>query len=161
DAKALDDIFTRSALRIERMARRMLRGSFERVAAQEQTGDVVQEASLRLVRALREMYGKPEERVKSPLEFFRLTAQMMRRALIDLSRHHYGPEGSAANRANPPRAGASTAPGFDAAGNTDHNPEALAAWTDFHEAAEKLPSDLHDVFDLLWYDDLSQDEAAN
>jgi RNA polymerase sigma-70 factor (ECF subfamily) len=33
-------------------------------------------------------------------------------------------------------------------------------WTEFHEAAARLPDDLRAVFDLLWYQELSQAKAA-
>jgi DNA-directed RNA polymerase specialized sigma24 family protein len=38
--------------------------------------------------------------------------------------------------------------------------EKLRRWTEFHEAAGRLPDDLRAVFDLLWYQGLSQSEAA-
>ena len=38
--------------------------------------------------------------------------------------------------------------------------EKLRRWTEFHEAAARLPNDLRAVFDLLWYQELSQAEAA-
>jgi RNA polymerase sigma-70 factor (ECF subfamily) len=154
DGQALDDIFARSAQRLEQMARRMLRGSFARVATLEQTADVVQEAVIRLLRAL------PETPLSSPLEFYRLSARTMRRTLIDFARHHYGPEGSAANRAHVPFAGTSTAPGLDPRADNTHNPESLAAWAEFHERVATLPDVQREVFDLLWYSELSQEDAA-
>jgi DNA-directed RNA polymerase specialized sigma24 family protein len=33
-------------------------------------------------------------------------------------------------------------------------------WTEFHEAAARLPDDLRAVFDLLWYQEMLQAEAA-
>ena len=36
----------------------------------------------------------------------------------------------------------------------------LRRWTEFHEAAARLPDDLRAVFDLLWYQEMSQAEAA-
>jgi RNA polymerase sigma factor (sigma-70 family) len=39
-------------------------------------------------------------------------------------------------------------------------PETLEAWTNFHEMVESLPEKEQDVFGLIWYDDLTQDEAA-
>ena len=40
------------------------------------------------------------------------------------------------------------------------DPEKLRRWTEFHEAVARLPDDLRAVFDLLWYQKLSQAEAA-
>ena len=38
--------------------------------------------------------------------------------------------------------------------------EELTKWTEFHQAVERLPENLRTVFDLLWYQELSQAEAA-
>jgi RNA polymerase sigma-70 factor (ECF subfamily) len=38
--------------------------------------------------------------------------------------------------------------------------EKVQRWTEFHEAAGRLPGELRTVFDLLWYQGLSQAEAA-
>ena len=38
--------------------------------------------------------------------------------------------------------------------------EKVRRWTEFHEAAARLPDDLRAAFDLLWYQELSQAEAA-
>ncbi len=46
------------------------------------------------------------------------------------------------------------------AGNSN-GPLALAAWREFHERVESLPEEQREVFDLLWYQELSQAEAAN
>ena len=38
--------------------------------------------------------------------------------------------------------------------------EKLRRWTEFHEAVARLPDHLRAVFDLLWYQGMSQVEAA-
>ena len=38
--------------------------------------------------------------------------------------------------------------------------EKVQRWTEFHEAAARLPDELRAVFDLLWYQEMSQAEAA-
>jgi DNA-directed RNA polymerase specialized sigma24 family protein len=40
------------------------------------------------------------------------------------------------------------------------DPTKLAEWVDFHETIDTLPEPEREVFDLLWYHGLSQDEAA-
>jgi len=151
DPKALDDLFAGAAQRLEQIARRMLH--YDRVHGREQTGDLVQEAVLRLIRSLATV------RVSTPLEFFRLSATMIRRALIDLARHHFGEEGSAANQANVPLGGNSSAPGFTPA-ETSNDPARLAKWMEFHECVQTLPEDQRAVFDLIWYRQKSQAEVA-
>ncbi len=39
-------------------------------------------------------------------------------------------------------------------------PSSLAEWSEFHEAVERLPEEEREAFDLLWYQGLSQPEAA-
>ena len=36
----------------------------------------------------------------------------------------------------------------------------MAAWAEFHRQAELLPDEEREVFDLLWYQGLSQSEAS-
>jgi RNA polymerase sigma factor (sigma-70 family) len=36
----------------------------------------------------------------------------------------------------------------------------LAIWTEFHAQVERLPDKEREVFDLLWYQELTQAEAA-
>jgi len=57
----------------------------------EQTDDVFQAAMLRLHTALNDV------KIESVLHFFNLAAVMIRRTLLDLAKHHFGPEGAAAN----------------------------------------------------------------
>ena len=71
--------------RLTRLARRMLRG-FPRVQRWEQTDDVLQNALLRLRRALEKT--SPE----SVRSFVNLAAVQIRRELIDLARHYDGPD---------------------------------------------------------------------
>src|SRR5262249_56395993 len=44
--------------------------------------------------------------------------------------------------------------------NSTLDGEKLRRWTEFHEAVARLPDGLRAVFDLLWYQELSQAEAA-
>ena len=39
-------------------------------------------------------------------------------------------------------------------------PSTLAEWTDFHEKVQRLPQTEREVFDLLWYEGLTQAETA-
>src|SRR5437868_1221947 len=81
DRTALDELVRRCGQRLERLARRMLR-SFPAVQAREQADDVLQNALLRLDRALREVTPG------GTAGFVGLAAEMIRRELLDLSRFH-------------------------------------------------------------------------
>jgi RNA polymerase sigma-70 factor (ECF subfamily) len=117
----------------------------------EQTDDVFQNAMLRLHRALADV--KPE----SVRHFFNLAAVMIRRTLLDLAKHHFGPHGQGAKHhtdGQPP----------DEAGGAIHEraeqPDDLEAWSAFHAQVEALPGDEREVVNLIWYEGLTQEEAA-
>lgn len=137
--------------RLQRLARTMLRG-YPRLQRWEQTDDVLQNALLRLHQALSRV------RPDTPREFYGLAALQIRRELIDLSRHHFGPQGDAAKHRTAvwPDAGQA----IDAA--TEHAGESsdLAAWQAFHEEVGRLPDAEREVVHLLWYQGLKQQQAA-
>jgi RNA polymerase sigma-70 factor (ECF subfamily) len=123
----------------------------------EQTDDVLQNAAVRLCRALNEV------QPSTVADFFRLAATQIRRELLDLARRYSGAEGLGAHHAS--TAGKEQAPGAaSAAGpnpsDTTYDPDRLAAWSDFHRVAEDLPPEERAAFDLLFYQGLSQAEAA-
>lgn len=142
--------------RLRRLARKMLR-RYPGVARWEQDDDVLQNALIRLDRALRAV-APPTAR-----DFFRLATEQIRRELIDLARHYAGPESSAVHHASQHkidgREDASTGPEEPAA-QTTHDPTRLAAWTEFHRRVEELDEGDRELFDLLWYQGLTQAEAA-
>jgi RNA polymerase sigma-70 factor (ECF subfamily) len=156
DVLAREELLTTALDRLTRLTRKMLR-DYPGVHRWEQTDDVLQNAALRLSRALREV------QPPTVADFFRLAAVQIRRELIDLARRCAGPEGLGAHHAS--IAGAGTGrEGLAAAGpnpaDTTRDPDRLAAWTDFHRQVESLPVEERDAFDLLFYQGLSQAEAA-
>ena len=147
DTAALDELLRRIGARLERLARKMLRG-YPIVRDHEQTGDVLHNALLRLTRALREV------RPSSTTEFFGLAAEQIRRELLDLARYHRR------------RAGVNQ-PFEDAAGLPLDPPDPNAAvagdldrWQALHEAVERLPPELREVFGLSFYHGWTQAEIA-
>ncbi len=76
--------------RLARLARHMLRG-FSGVSRWEQSDDVLQNALVRLDRSLRSVSPPTAQ------DFFRLAAAQIRRELIDLARHYFGPAGLGAH----------------------------------------------------------------
>lgn len=146
DTAALDELLRRTAERTERMARRMLR-NFPLVQKREETGDVVNNALLRLTRALREV------RPASTLQFFGLTAEQIRRELLDLARHYR--RRAAVDRPFPD--------GMNPQALVD--PHGLAAsdldrWHTLHESIENLSADLRQVFELRFYGGCMQQDIA-
>ncbi len=155
DSAARDALVERSVQRLRELAQRELR-RFPGLERWEQTDDVLQGALQRLVRALRDV------RPATVRDFFALSTTMIRRELIDLRRHHFGPEGEARHHATP-RPDSHThvhqPPRFEKASRSD-DPSLLAELTEFHERVEQLPNEECEVFGLLWYQGLTRDEAA-
>jgi RNA polymerase sigma-70 factor (ECF subfamily) len=156
DDSAREALIVAAAERLSRLARKMLR-DFPVVRRWEETDDVLQNALLRLDRSLRSV------RPPTPRDFFRLAAAQIRRELIDLARSYSGPEGLGANHQSQRVVEAGTAkeaPGVEKSDLT-HEPSRLAAWGEFHGQVEALSKEDRELFDLLWYQGLTQVEAAN
>lgn len=138
--------------RMRVLARRMRR-QFPVVRRWDDTDDILQESSVRLHRALRSVV--PE----SELHLYRLACLQVRRVLLDLSREYASRYSFAANyeTGHGDRLGRSV-PDRTAVHETDVG--GLENWTRFHQAADAMPRQLRDVFDLLWYAELDQDAAA-
>lgn len=141
---AYEELLSIASTRLHKLAKKMLR-DFPRLRRWEQTDDVFQTAAMKLYRSLSE--AQPE----SVRHFFGLAATQIRRTLIDLARHHYGPEGQGARHESGDE--------HDHTGQSD-TPESLSAWAEFHEQVEQLPDDEREVFQILWYSGVTQRETA-
>jgi RNA polymerase sigma factor (sigma-70 family) len=156
DPSALNELLDHASERLTRLTRIML-SDFPGVHRWEQTDDVLQNAVVRLCRALGEV------RPPTAADFFRLAAAQIRRELIDLARRYSGGRGLAPYQADVAGAGgASTAEPVAGAelADTTNDPDRLATWTDFHRTVEALAADERETFDLLFYQGLSQAEAS-
>jgi RNA polymerase sigma-70 factor (ECF subfamily) len=152
DRSARDELFRRVCGRLERLTRKMLKG-FPRVHRWAQTDDVLQSALVRLLRALNDV------QPGSVREFFALSAEQIRRELLDLARHYYGPQGPGAKHATHSGQSDAAQPAYEKVDNS-HEPSALAAWCEFHRQVRELPEDEREVVNLLFYQELTQAEAA-
>jgi RNA polymerase sigma factor (sigma-70 family) len=150
---ARDELIERACNRMQRLARRILQ-DYPAVRRFADSGDLAQNTVLRLMRSLQARLPG------SVADFFRLAALEMRHGLIDLTRHYFGPLGAGVKENAPV---SSAFPGQvsepDSAGT--FNPETLAYWTEFHEAVERLPGESRIIFDLLWYHEMTNEEAAD
>jgi RNA polymerase sigma-70 factor (ECF subfamily) len=152
DEAARDKLIEHTYERLRRLTRRMLKG-YPRMKRWDESGDVLHNALLRLLRALAEV--KPA----TLQEFFGLAATQIRRELIDLTRHYYGPQGPGAHEEHAANADGPEGKPYDKP-ETTHEPSRLAEWGEFHEQVDRLPDKERQVFDLLYYHELSQPEAA-
>jgi len=153
DAAARDELLANSCERLRRLTRKMLNDN-RRVRRWEDTGDVLQNALIRLCRAL-QVVSPPTAR-----DFYRLAAAQIRRVLIDLARHYYGPLGLGAHHASQAAGDSRRSPSGVEPIDASNDPGRIALWTEFHAAVERLPDEEREVFDLLWYQGLTQAAAA-
>ncbi len=151
DDSALNELLIHFEDQLIRLTRRMLR-DFPDVRSVEQTGDVLQKATVRLLVGIRKL-SVPE----NPRHFFRLAALQIRRELIELV-NYYGVRADIGFAS-----GAGSTWGNGASRNqldeTD-GPSQLAEWTEFHEKVKLLPDEEREVFELVYYGGLSQSVTA-
>jgi RNA polymerase sigma-70 factor (ECF subfamily) len=155
DESARKELLEAACDRLAQLTRAMLRG-YRRLKRWEETDDVLQGALIRLHRAL-ETVTPP-----TPRDFYRLAALQVRRELIDLARHYFGPERPGAHHESVgEREDDQTRPAaLDPAADSTSGPDRLADWAAFHEQASALPAEEQEVFDLIWYQGLTHADAA-
>lgn len=156
DDAARDELLRRVCDRLERLCRKML-GRFPGVRRWEQTGDVLQNALVRLLRSLQQI------RPASTRDFFGLAAEHIRRELIDLARHYQAERRFAGQHATPPPLANSESSSASSWNPPDKPEESadLERWCAFHEAVEKLPIEEREVLGLVFYHGWTQQEVAD
>jgi RNA polymerase sigma-70 factor (ECF subfamily) len=152
DFTAREEMLRATYDRLERLARKMLR-RYPTVDRWEETGDLLHNAVLRLLRALREV--EPT----SVRDFFGLAAEQMRRELLDLARHHLtrqmrGPSYAMGT------GGSDSGTGVPEPADAAEDPDELEKWCAFHEAVERLPVEEREVVGLIYYHGWTQMETA-
>ena len=153
DAEVVPLLIEHTCERLRTLSRRMLR-RFPRVHRWEETDDVFCEAVTKLQQAL--VAVQPT----SSRHFYNLAATQLRRVLIDFARHYYGAEGIGAHHDTAKiNADQSSPPKYDSA-DSRGEPTSLLEWSEFHELVESLPAEEREVVDLLWYEQLTQEQAA-
>lgn len=154
DLHARDELIGIAAERMREIAQRMLR-TFPTVRRWDETDDVVQNAALRLYRALATV--TPQD----ARGFVGLAAVQVRRELLDLARKHAGPESQAAHHETAVlRADGREVAKVDLAEDNADPLERIATWTRLHEAAGHLPEEERELFAMVWYLGLKQEEIA-
>ena len=86
---AYGELIAKASERLFKLTRKMLR-NYPYLRRWEQTDDVFQNAAMRLHQSLSEV------KTDTVRNFFGLAVTQIRRTLIDLARHHFGPEGQGA-----------------------------------------------------------------
>jgi RNA polymerase sigma-70 factor (ECF subfamily) len=149
DRAAREELFKAVDQRLRELSSRMLR-KYPSVQRYAETGDVYQNACLRLMKALEEV--KPG----STREFYALAAVQVRRELLDLARHYKVP--GRGIQPMPDASGSSS--GYDPAAPDAVNTDELDRWARFHEEVEKLPADLREVVGLRFYHGWPEERIA-
>jgi len=149
DRAAQEKLFTAVGGRLEHLARKMLR-DFPRVRRWADTGDVFQNACLRLLRALKEV--EPD----STRAFFSLAAELIRRELLDLARHFYSSKGMGNQKSSP---GLEDTSVLHEPAAPAEDPE-LDKWCGFHDAVARLPAEEREVVGLIYYHGWTQAQVA-
>jgi RNA polymerase sigma-70 factor (ECF subfamily) len=160
DAQARLRLLELTRDRLLHHARRFLHGRYARLEPFAQTDDIVQHLYVKILqhqdRFWVNAHGEP---VNSLAEFFGHASAWMRDVLCDQLRKEYG--------RNDNRPAVLPLEGGPSDTGSQHEPfsntlngEQLRRWTEFHEAVARLPDDLRVVFDLLWYQEMAQAEAA-
>ncbi len=152
DFSAREELLRATYVRLERLARKMLRG-FPTVGRWEESGDLLHNALLRLLNALREV--EPT----SVRDFFGLAAEQMRRELLDLARHHLTRQIHGLSDAMG-AAASDSGTGVPEPPDASEDPDELEKWCAFHEAVEHLPVEEREVVGLIYYHGWTQAETA-
>jgi RNA polymerase sigma-70 factor (ECF subfamily) len=155
DGTAVDEIIAHSQDRLRRMAHRMLAAK-PHLGRWNQTDDVLQNALVRLHRALKVV--KPD----SKSAFHGLAATQIRRELADMARQFYGPEGQGRHHKSDPGIADSQGdrqPRYEAA-DPATDPQDQFEMAEFHECVGKLLDEEREVFELIFYQGMSQTEVA-
>src|SRR5262249_22053028 len=141
-------------------ASRFLHGQYARLEPFAQTDDVVQQLYLKILPNPDRFWGNADGApVRTLAEFFGRSSAWMRDVLCDLLRKERGRDDNRPAMLPLDGGPSDTGSRYEPSSNTLDG-EKLQRWTEFHEAAARLPDELRAVFDLLWYQEMAQAEAA-
>jgi RNA polymerase sigma factor (sigma-70 family) len=139
DAAAKNLLIERCREQFRRRARQML-GDFPKLRPDVDTSEVEQELNLRLCTALDEV------KLNDARHLLRLASLIIRRLLVDLARKHRLLADLKEREHEPVDPG--------------HGPAGKAILAEIHRWVGTLPQEQQEVFDLVFYQELSQEEAA-
>ncbi len=153
DLGAREELLRAFLERLERLSRKML-ARYPKVGRYVQVEDILQASVLRLLHALESV------RPSSTRAFFGLAAEQMRRELLDLGRHFYGPEGEGAHHvsvcAEPGHENRAAIDPASPGDDFDH----LELWCQLHRAIATLPVQEREVVGLVYYHGWTQAQVA-
>jgi RNA polymerase sigma factor (sigma-70 family) len=147
---ATDPVCRKIMARVDRLARPMFR-KFPRVGRFIQVEDVVQNCLIRLMNAYRTV------RPASRRHFYALTRELIRRELLDLTKHYFGPLGHGTNLSE-----VAVGEGERECPPVDRAPDSadLERTTAVHEAIGRLPVEEREAIGLMYYHEWTQVDIA-
>jgi RNA polymerase sigma-70 factor (ECF subfamily) len=149
DSTARDELITCTYDRLRFLARKIFHEDFPSLRNLRESTSILHESLVRLLAAMREV------QPTTVRDFLGFSALQVRRVLLDTARRQ-----GARGRALPNNGAGREPPGTSEGQDATHNPPELAAWSEFHERIAALPEREREMFDLLWYQGLTQAEAA-
>ena len=149
DPDAAEPEFRKILKKVERLAAAAF-GRFPRVGRFVELDDVIQNSLIRLLAALRDI------RPDNTRQFYALANELIRRELLDLAKHFYGPRGEGTHRAAVAVGGAAG----EVAPIAPADAAELDRLTAFHEAVARLPVEEREAVGLTYYHGWSQAEVA-
>ncbi len=152
DSNSIQTLLDSAVDRLRILARSIAK-DIPQVKRFEETDDILQNSMIRLWKAL------SNHHPQNPLEFYRLASALIRRELVDLARHYFGKEGM--GRHVIAEGDQSTSmQRVDQQADETSEPSKLLQWTEFHEYVESLDEEHRTLFDLLWYQGLTLNDAG-
>ena len=145
---AAEPVFRKVLARVEKMARHAFK-KYPRVGRFVDADDVVQGALVRLLRAMRAV--RPE----STRHFYALTNELIRRELLDLTKHYTSGRGPGDRQFVP------VGDGEGEHAPADPGTEDLDRLAAFHEAVAGLPVEQRETIGLTYYHGWTQSEIAH
>lgn len=152
DDSARNALLERVYHRLRRIAGALFRDEFPRLRARHDLNSVVDEAWMRLMKALE------ETRPESAEDFYSLMFHKVRHVLLDMARIQS--RNDARWRQGPPDVEDPDATAQFDVGDSTYEPARLAIWSEFHREVESLPDKQRLVFDLHYLGEFSQSEIA-
>jgi RNA polymerase sigma-70 factor (ECF subfamily) len=151
DRSAQAELIAHACERLRQLSRAFLR-EYPTLRGLEQTDDVLGGAVIRLMKALKD--AKPE----SSAHFYNLASQHIRWELDDLVRRYRGRSGQRPRQLTNSGGGDNPDPLGSLAGGEE--PGLDIEWAELMGLVDALPEQEREVFRLLWFHQLSREEAA-
>lgn len=153
DREAREEFIRRVSNRMARLCKKIL-GAYPDVRRMEDTGDVLQQATMKLLGSLQEL------RPDSTKDFYALAGEQIRRTLLDLTKYYRAARRHLNRQValDHGRLADSAAP-LDPAAPAEP-PGDLEAWENLHEAVFNLPVLERETFVLIFYSGWPQAEVA-